>query len=663
MSIQLDREITQDFERATGVEWLEPNGLGGWAGTTVAGAHSRRYHGLLVAATRPERRTVLLSRLDETIHAGGESFDLGCNQFPGAVAPQGFQYLASFRKDLFPVFEYEAGGVRLRKTVTAVDGENTTLVLYEVLEAPGPFILSLRAFLAPRDQHALAAADEALLPETELTEGGVLRLRPYADEPEVFVAVPGADFQANPQWWYRFQYEADRRRGFDFQEDLWTPGLFGRELAAGDRLGVVISTADPRGRDAFALYEKERKRREKVLKALPIQDELARQLALAGDGFLVRRGPQQRMVVAGYPWFGERSRDAMISLPGLCLVTGRFDDARKILRAAAKALDGGLFPERVEEAGFASVDAPLWFCVAGWKYLQATGDEDFAREVLLPAVRRIVQSFQKGTRHGIRMDADGLLIATDPEVALTWMDGLIDGRPVTLRPGKPVEVEALWVNALSILAELEKRLGDADEAKRRTKEAKRAQKSFEEAFWNEEAGFLFDLIDGERRDDSLRPNQVIALSLPFPLLPKPKAARVLEAVERELYTPVGLRTLAPGHPAYRPRYEGNPLERELAYHQGTVWSWLLGPYLTALVRVHGAAGRKKGLEAIEALRPRLAEAGIGSLSEVFDGDAPHAPRGCIARAWSVAEVLRAWVEDLQAAPKPKRAAAKKPLTP
>jgi predicted glycogen debranching enzyme len=648
MSIQLDREITQDFERAAGVEWLEPNGLGGWAGTTVAGAHSRRYHGLLVAATHPEQRTVLLSRLDETIHLAGESFDLSCNRFPGAVAPRGFEYLASFRKDLFPAFEYEAGGVRLRKTVAAVAGENTTLVLYEVLEAPGPFVISLRPFLAPRDQHALTSADEALAGEIACTEG-ILRLRPDADGPAVFVAVPEADFRENPQWWYGFEYEQDRQRGFDFQEDLWTPGLFGRELAAGDRLGVVISTGDPRGRDAFGLFEKERKRREKVLASLPKfleGDELARQLALAGDGFLVRRGREQRAVVAGYPWFGERIRDAMIALPGLCLVTGRFDDARKILRAAAKTLDGGLFPE----PGEASVDAPLWFCVAGWKFLQATGDEDFARAVLLPAMRRIVQAFQKGTRHGIRMDADGLLTAADPEVALTWMDArdfAQRGRPVTPRSGKPVEVEALWANALAILAELEKRCGDADEAKRRAREAKRAQKSFEEAFWNEASGTLFDGIEGERRDEALRPNQVIALSLPFPLLPKPKAARILEAVERELYTPVGLRSLAPGDPAYHPQYAGDPFERELAYHQGTVWSWLLGPYLTALARVHGAAGRKKGLVAIEALRPCLAEAGVGSLSEVFDGDAPHAPRGCIARAWSVAEVLRAWVEDLQ----------------
>ncbi len=266
MSIQLDREITQDFERATGIEWVEPNGLGGWAGTTVAGAHSRRHHGLLVAATGPERRSVLLSRLDETVHVAGESFELGCNRFPGTVAPRGFEFLASFRKDLFPVYEYEMGGVRLQKTVATVAGENTTLVLYEVLEAPGPFVLSLRPFVAARDHHALTSANDVLSQEMTFLDG-VLRLAPYAGEPAVFVAVPGSDFQGNPQWWYRFEYELDRRRGFDFREDLWTPGLFSCEMAAGGRLGVVVATDDPRGRDAFALFAKERERREQVLAA------------------------------------------------------------------------------------------------------------------------------------------------------------------------------------------------------------------------------------------------------------------------------------------------------------------------------------------------------------------------------------------------------------
>ncbi|HSS47999.1 MAG TPA: glycogen debranching enzyme N-terminal domain-containing protein, partial [Thermoanaerobaculia bacterium] len=432
--IEIDREITQDFARAIGLEWLETNGLGGWAGTTVAGAHSRRDHGLLVAATEP--RTVLLSRLDETLHVEGESFELSCNQFPGAIVPRGFEHLTAFRKDLFPVFEYEAGGVRLRKTVAAVDGENTTLVIYEVVEAPSPFILSLRPFLAARDQHALTSANSEISQETPF-EGGTLRLHLYPDVPEIFLHVPGADFRANPQWWYRFEYEVDRRRGLEFQEDLWTPGIFGRELSAGDRLGIVISTQNPAGRDAFALLEKERKRREKILKALPVQDDFTRYLALAADSFVVRRGSSKRAVIAGYPGQEERSRDTMIALPGLCLVTGRHEDAKKILRSFAKSLHQGLLPDRLpakgEEPEFTSADASLWLFVASWKYLQ-TGDEAFVRETLLPSLRKVIHWYDKGTLLGIKTGVDGLLA-----------DGC--------------EVNALWLNALSILADFEARLG------------------------------------------------------------------------------------------------------------------------------------------------------------------------------------------------------------
>lgn len=607
MSIQLDREITQDLERAARLEWLETNGLGGWAGTTVAGLNSRRYHGLLVAATQAGRRAVLLSRLDETIHVDGGSFDLGCNQFPGTVAPQGFQHLVSFTQDLFPTFEYEAGGVRLRKTVAAVDGENTTLILYEVIEAPGPFILSLRPFLAGRDQHALTSADAQPSPETAF-EGGVLRLRPSTDVPEAFVLVPAADFHANPHWWYRFEYEADRRCGFDFQEDLWTPGLFGRELGPGDRLGVIVSTQSPAGRDAFALLEKERKRREKALQAMPPMppgDKLARFLGLAADSFLVRRGPQ-RAVIAGYPWYSERSRDTLMALPGLCLVTGRHDDARKILRAYAKAVSKGMIPDRLPERGeeptYTSADTSLWLFVAAWKLLQATGDEGFVRDTLLPVLRKAAHAYTRGTR-GIGADTDGLLRTTEGD--------------------KTVETNALWYNALATLAEIEARLGDPVEGNHLLKQAKKVQKSFQEAFWSEEAGYLADRADAEVLE--LRPNQLLALSLPFSPLPRARAVRVLAAVEERLYTPVGLRTMP---------------------DQDTVQSWFLGPYLTAQVRVNGASGKKKARQALAALEPRLAEAGIGLLSEVYDAEPS---------ALSVAEVLRAYLEDLQApAPKTSR---------
>jgi glycogen debranching enzyme len=272
MSIQLDRETTQDFTQVASLEWLETNGIGGWASATVAGLHSRRYHGLLVAAEETGSRTVLLSRLDETLHIDGASWDLGCNQFPGTIAPQGYRHLASFHQGLFPVFEYEAGGVRLRKTVAAVHGENTTLVLYEILEASGPFVLSLRPFVAARDLHVLAEANQDLREETSFEEG-LLRLQPYPDKPEVFLQVPGASFRAHPSWWRRFEYELDRRRGGDFLEDLWTPGLLGREMGPGDRLGIVVSTADPQGRDAFVLLDKERRRREKKAER-PDRDEV-----------------------------------------------------------------------------------------------------------------------------------------------------------------------------------------------------------------------------------------------------------------------------------------------------------------------------------------------------------------------------------------------------
>ena len=561
--IEIDREITQDFERALGLEWLETNGLGGWAGTTVAGAHSRREHGLLATTTSttnaiepPAGRTVLLSRLDETLHVEGGSFELSCNQFPGIVVPRGFEHLTTFRKDLFPTFEFEAGGVRLRKTVAALDGETTTLVLYEVLAAPGPFLLSLRPFLAARDPHALTSADPRIFQETSF-EDETLRLRPDPDSPEIFLRVTGAELRAHPQWWYRFEYEGDRRRGLEFQEDLWTPGVLGRELAAGDRLGVVISTRDPRGRDAFALFEKESKRREKIVQAidqeLGVQDGFARHLALAADRFVVRRGPQQRAVITGYPGSRESRRDTMMALPGLCLVTGRHEDAKKILRAAVKSLRQGVLPDGDAPENL-SVDASLWLFVAAWKYLQVTGDEAFARDTLLPALRKIVKK--------------------------------VDGLPTA---GEAVEVNVLWYNALSILADFEARLGDPAEAKRLIQRARRVQKSFQEAFWDEERGCL-------GRDVPPQPGQVFALSLPFPLLPKPKAARLLAALEPDLSTP---------------------------------GPWL-GPWLTALVRVHGAAGRKRGLAALETLKPRLAETEVWS-----------------ARAWSVAELLRAYVEDLQ----------------
>jgi predicted glycogen debranching enzyme len=358
--------------------------------------------------------------------------------------------------------------------------------------------------------------------------------------------------------------------------------------------------------------------------------------------------------MAGYPWFSDWGRDAMIALPGLCLSTGRLDDAKRILLAFARSADSGMLPNRFPDSGgapeFDTVDATLWLFVAVHRYLEASRDEVFVLRELLPVLEDVVAWHDRGTRHGIRVEDDGLLRGGGRDTALTWMDAKVGGRPVTPRAGKPVEVNALWYNALAILAGLRKRAGDKQGAKLLATRAESVRARFEETFWNESAGCLYDVVDGDRRDGSIRPNQVIALCLPFQILPKDRASRILDVVERKLLTPVGLRSLAPDDPAYRPAYVGGPAERDLAYHQGTVWAWLLGPYATAIVRVRGAAGRKQARALVQGLAPHLGEAGIGTLSEIFDAEPPHRPRGAIAQAWSVAEALRVWVEEAGAKP-------------
>jgi predicted glycogen debranching enzyme len=647
----LDRTVCGDFDRATSYEWLETNGLGGWASATIVGAHTRRYHGLLVAATRPPvGRMVLLSRLDETITVDGASWDLSCNQYPGAVHPRGFEHLESFRRGVFPVFEYAVGGsVRLRKTVAAVDGEPTVLVLYELLAAPGPVRLELRPFFAGRDYHSLGHANESVHREGAFA-ASMLAYRSYDGLPEVFLHVPGSVWTPAPDWYRNFQYARERERGLDFQEDLFTPGIFSVELAPGDRLGVIASTADPSGRDAFALLAAEQARRQALLDPFGNADPFCVALAAAADQFIVRRGEGLHTVIAGYPWFPDWGRDTMIALPGLCLTTRRFDDAKGILRAFARSVSQGMIPNRFPDSGeepeYNTVDATLWLFVAVWRYLQKTSDETFVLGELLPALEDVLAWHRRGTRHGIHEDADGLLAAGDPGWQLTWMDAKVGDQVITPRAGKPVEIQALWANAQWVLARLLELAGRVAEAADLDRRALEARYRFVDLFWNESAGWLYDVIDGEERDASLRPNQLIALALPFPLLDDDRASRILAVIEAKLLTPVGLRTLSPDDPRYRPVCTGGPWERDSAYHQGTVWPWLLGPYITALVRLRGDEGRRQERERLAGLRAHLGDAGIGSISEIFDGDPPHTPRGCTAQAWSVGEVLRAAVEDL-----------------
>jgi len=603
-------DVLRDFDRASELEWIETNGLGGWASSSVTFANTRRYHGMLVAAL-PGRteRTVLVSKLDETVNG----VDLAANRFPDVIHPRGFEHLVSFRRDVFPVWEYKAGGVTLRKTVVAPRGENLTIVLYEVLDCRTAFELRLSPFLAGRDYHSLIHCTDAVLPF-------------------IHIDVPGAAFNAKPDCWKEFQYDRERERGLDFLEDLFTPGSYSVTLKRGDVLPVVIGLEDVEW-DAIGMIEEERARREALI-VLGNGRNDSQELILAADQFLIERD-EKKTIIAGYHWFTDWGRDTMIALPGLCLATGRFDDAKEILRrwlaAASKGMIPNRFPDGTTEPEFNSADAGLWLFIAVWRYREATNDDAFVRDEALPILRDAIDWLDRGTRFGIHVDLDGLLYAGANGVALTWMDAIVDGEAVTPRRGKPVEINALWYNALRIVAAL-----SDDSALNERADAVR--ESFEAAFWNRRTQCCFDVVNPN--DDSIRPNQLFAISLPFPLFDDARAEEILHICESKLLTPVGLRTLSPDDPRYRTQLIGDPRSRDRAYHQGTVWPWLLGAYIDALRRYRGDAGIASARALLANMTTHLATAGAGTIGEVFDGDAPHAPRGCIAQAWSVGEVLR-----------------------
>lgn len=650
MTIKLTETITQDLNAASRHEWLETNGLGGWAGSTICGAHTRRYHGLLVAATQPPvGRMVLLSKLDETILCEGQRYELACNYYPGIVHPTGYNYLQSFAKDLFPQFTYSAGGIQVQKTIAAINGENTTLILYEVLESLVPFVLELQPFVAYREYHGLAHANDSIQRHGHFQED-IFRVRPYDGVPDLFISIPGAEFIPSPYWYFNFEYPVEQERGLDFREDLFTYGTFKLKLEAGQRFGIIISTKDPAGRDAFELHDQERWRRQNLLHFLPNRDDLPVMLTLAADQFLVQRSEKLRTIIAGYHWFTDWGRDTMIALPGITLVTGRYEDARKILQAFARSVSQGMlpnrFPEANEEPEFNTVDATLWFFVAVHQYLQYTRDKVFVRDNLLPVLAEILSWHEKGTRFAIQVDADGLLSAGEPGVQLTWMDAKIGDWVVTPRKGKAVEINALWYNALRIFSHLLYEFDRDHEAAAYEHRAALTKKRFNKVFWNQDGQYLYDYIDGNYKESAIRPNQVFAISLPFPLLSVKRSTMVLAVLEENLLTPCGLRSLSPDHPDYRPRYKGDPLSRDSSYHQGTVWPWLLGPFVTALVRIKGKAGKRQATTILEKMATHLSDAGVGTISEIFDADPPHTPGGCISQAWSVSELLRVYLEEV-----------------
>ena len=655
--IQFEKETCADLDAALRREWLETNGIGGYASSTIIGLNTRRYHGLLTAVTKPPvGRFVLLSKLEETLFIDGQAFDLSANRYPRVVHPQGFRYLKQFRLDPFPVFTYEIEAIEIEKSVFMIDGENSTVIHYELKknnhpEPPKNLQLEVRALIAFRDYHSTTHENGAINRSVE-ERPGLATVTPYQGLPSLHLTHNAAELRRTGDWYRNFEYDTERERGLDFSEDLFNPLALRFDFRIRRQASIIASTEERDVAKVVEYRQSEITRRRNAKVSCPVEDDFAQALAAAADQYIVNRG-EQKTVIAGYHWFSDWGRDTMIALPGLTLPTGKHDVARSILRTFVQHVDQGMLPNRFPDAGekpeYNTVDATLWFFEAARAYLAYTGNLEFVRNELYPVFADIIAWHARGTRYGIKADSSGLLSSGEQGVQLTWMDAKVGDWVVTPRRGKPVEIQALWYNALCIMEDLARQFGDQPGQKRYRNMATVASWSFNRLFWNDKTGCLYDVTNGAPPDSSIRPNQIFAVSLPYSMLSSERANAVVEKVQEQLLTPYGLRSLAPGDPQYRGRYTGGPVERDGAYHQGTVWPWLMGPFITAYIKVNGGseAARRQAAEWLAALKVHLADGGLGHISEILDGDAPQQPRGCIAQAWSVAEVLRAYLEDVK----------------
>jgi predicted glycogen debranching enzyme len=650
-------------------EWLVTNGLGGYASGTVSGTLTRRFHGILVAALpNPFGRTMMLNHLWERLRfPDGRLVSLAeIVDTPDGIEFNASQSLVSFRLELgLPVWEYEIEGVRIEKRVVMPHLQNTTHVSYRLL-SDAPVRLELRPLLAFR-LHEAPVSHPISVPYELQVLGDRFEVAPGGELPPLRMFLYGGDkaFTVVPETIKSVSYALEQNRGYECCGDLWTPGYF-RVALTNDEPGTLVASTESwetlHALTPTELHSAEAGRRRRLVEVghQAPDDQVAAELVLAADQFIITpagrieeaararaMGDEVRTVIAGYHWFTDWGRDTMISLEGLTLCTGRGREAGYILRTFGHYVRDGLipnmFPEGTREGLYHTADATLWFFHAIHRYVSLTGDRSTLRQ-LLPTLKSIVDHHRRGTRFGIGVDpSDGLLRQGAAGYQLTWMDAKVDDWVVTPRRGKAVEINALWHNALRLLESWLREEGDPM-APEIEEHAARAAESFNRRFWYDEGGYLYDVVDGEQGDDSAcRPNQILAISLDHPVLARERWDPVFDVVRSRLLTPVGLRSLAPGHRDYKAQYYGDLRSRDAAYHQGTVWGWLVGPFVDAWLKLspHDRAGARAA--ALEGFAAHLADAGIGTLSEVFDAEAPYTPRGCMAQAWSVAEVLRVWL--------------------
>ncbi len=647
-------EICGSLDTGSEREWLVTNGLGGFACGTLTGVLTRRYHGLLIAAAPEIGRVLLVSKAEEVLRYAGRDYALGANRWSsGAVEPQGFRFLERFHlAGSIPVWRFACADAVLEKRVWMQDGANTTFLRYEFAYASASAELEVKILVNHRDIHATTRADHWKTSVTSVSRGLCVAAREGA--PPIYLLSDAAAAEARGEWYRNYDLAEERDRGLDHREDHLLAGIFKAKLSPGGSVTFAFSTdPHPPLGDHAALAAREgldQKLFEYWIAAHPRAALEAPhwiwQLVLAAAQFPVRRrtsdGREKWSVVAGYPWFGEWGRDVMIALPGVAIEVGRPDVARSILTEFPRFAQQGLFPntltDKGEPAAYNSVDSMLWYVHALQQYVTQTSDLSIVREIF-DALASAIDWYVRGTRFGIHMDsADGLLHAGEPGVQVTWMDARVGDRPITARIGKPVEVNALWFNALHAMARFAAELGKPPKQYERL--AERVKKSFAR-YWNSDLQCCFDVIDGPNGNDgSLRPNQIFAVSLPESPLTAEQRKHVVDICALRLVTPHGLRSLDAADANYCGHYQGTQAQRDAAYHQGTVWAWLLGPFVMAHLRVY--ADFRRAFAFLEPMSHHLLAAGLGSISEIFDGEAPFVARGAFAQAWSVAETLRAW---------------------
>jgi predicted glycogen debranching enzyme len=654
----LGREVCGHWDRAIAHEWLVTNGLGGYACGTVAGANTRRYHGFLMASLEPPvDRMLLVAKVDIDVEYLGHTLSLSANEFVGTtVDPRGFVHLESFAVvNGVPVWRFAIADAILEQKIFMARGANTSYLRLELLRASAPLKVCLKPLVTYRDYHSHSRGQRPFRAIGADGAAPACTIEPGDGAPPYRLSLSAGSYAAADIWYWNFLHREEYARGLDAREDLWGPGLFSADLEVGSPVFFVATTAaspaPAPGDEVLATVVNQSVR---LIAALPKSAPYwAQTLATASDQFVVQRGHDgAASVIAGYPWFADWGRDTMISLPGLATALGRHDVTAAILRTFARYVEGGLLPNRFADSGtgveYNTADATLWMFQAVHEHLEAKRDSPLLEE-LFPILMAIIHAHVDGTRYGIKVDAaDGLLHAGETGVQLTWMDAKHGDRVFTPRSGKPVEINALWLNALDVAVRLAGKLRDAAAKRFCQAQLERAGAGFAR-FWNADRGCLYDVIDvdgaphadGTTVDPSIRPNQLFAVSLPYSVLPAEQMRAVVDTCARELLTSYGLRSLSPADRQYLRTYTGNPWDRDAAYHQGTVWAWLLGPFARAHYRVYGNAAQAQSY--LAPVAQHLDAACVGSVSEVFDGEAPHTARGCFAQAWSVAEILRSWI--------------------